>query len=172
MKIRTHTVSLKRDSVAPPMPEILQLIYNYYVEICRSAGRKSLSVTIPDLPPSVNHQYKHSRYNTRLTPEALRFRTQTQWIMKACQNKWNPTGITAAILLYESPVWITKKHEIRKMDIDNRVKPVFDAIEVGSGGTCDESHWQFHAAKLYSTKTRTSVFLFDLGDIVPYYVYI
>ncbi len=172
MKIRTKTISVKRDRTVPPMPEIMELIYNYYVEICRSSGRKTFQVTIPDLPPSVNHQYRHTRYATRLTPEALRFRTHTQWIMKAVQDRWNPTGVTAAIILYEAPLWVTKKHEIRKMDIDNRVKPVFDAIETGSGGTQDESHWQIHAAKLYSIKTQTTVFLFDLGDIVPYYVYI
>lgn len=172
MKIRTHTVQVKRDRVVPPMPEILQLIHNYYSEICRTRGNATFQFTMPGLPPSVNHHYKHTRFATRLTPEAVRYRNEAQWIMKASPERWNPKGTTAAIILFESPVWVTKKHEVRKMDVDNRVKPVFDAIEVGSGGTHDESHWQFHVGKLYSSKEQTTVFLFDLGDIVPYYVYV
>jgi Holliday junction resolvase RusA-like endonuclease len=82
--------------------------------------------------------------------------------------EWRPKGVVGSVLLFESPVWVTQAHTVRQMDHDNRVKPVFDAIQQASGMP-DEIVWEFHAYKIYGAVERTIIFLFDLGEVVDYH---
>lgn len=135
---------------------------------CAGMGRKHIAFEIPEIPQSVNHQYTHTRFNTRLTAKAKSFRAIVQSAMGPLRWEWRPTGVTAAVLVYVSPHWITKEHKIRKMDADNRVKPVFDAVERATQ-IPDERHWEFHVYKAVGKREHVKVFLFDLGDVVTYY---
>lgn len=81
---------------------------------------------------------------------------------------WHPTGVTAAVVLFETPQWLTKKWTVRQKDVDNLVKPVFDAVEEAVH-IPDERHWEIHAYKIASKKVRTIVYLFDLGDVIDYF---
>ncbi len=73
-----------------------------------------------------------------------------------------------AMVFLQSPHWITQKHTMRDMDGDNRLKPLFDAIECCTGQR-DNANWQHHCYKLASNIERTTVYLFDLGDLIEYY---
>jgi Holliday junction resolvase RusA-like endonuclease len=72
------------------------------------------------------------------------------------------------MILLESPRWITKKHTIRAMDLDNRVKPMLDAIKE-SINSPDETNWELHVYKVASKKEQTTVAIFDLGDVINYH---
>ena len=78
------------------------------------------------------------------------------------------TGVTAAVILLESQFWLTQKREIREKDADNLVKPILDAVQ-NATEVPDELHWQLHVFKLPSKWNRTTVYLFDLGDLVEFY---
>lgn len=150
------------------MPSSAVDLIQHFTQRCAVRGLQTMRFEIPELPQSVNHQYIHTRQNTRLTPKAAMFRTITHYAMGSKRMQWKPTGVTAAILIYVSPHWITKEHKVRKMDADNRVKPVFDAVERATQ-IPDERHWEFHVYKAVGKRERVEVFLFDLGDVVTYY---
>lgn len=149
-------------------PELAQIILNYYISRARDRGLCSVHFQVRDLPISVNHMYGRSGARIWLKPEAENYRLMVLEALGTKRWSWKPSGVTAAVLLLESPKWITKRLEVREMDADNRVKPIFDAIEVATE-TPDELHWQFHVFKIASKWTRTSVYLFDLGDVVEWY---
>lgn len=162
MKIRVER--LKQS----PLPITALFLIQKLTQHCQETGKKFIGFDIPGLPQSVNHQYIHTRFNTRLTPKATSFRTVVTSAIGRARFEWKPTGVTAAVLLFVSPHWVTKKLTVRKMDADNRVKPVFDGIERATQ-VPDELHWEFHAYKVLGNKERVRVFLFDLGDVLTYY---
>ncbi len=82
--------------------------------------------------------------------------------------QWKPTGVTAALILFETPLWLTAKRLVREMDVDNKVKPALDAVQQATD-IPDELYWQLHVFKVLSKRPRTYFFLFDLGDVVEYY---
>ena len=73
------------------------------------------------------------------------------------------------MIFLESPHWITQKYTVREMDGDNRIKPTLDAIK-NATGVPDETNWEYHVWKIASKQVRTTVFLFDLGDLVDFYL--
>lgn len=73
-----------------------------------------------------------------------------------------------AMIFYQSPHWLTKRDTIRDMDGDNRVKALFDAIQETTN-VRDCTNWEFHCYKVASGITRTTVYLFDLGDVIQFY---
>lgn len=150
-------------------PPTAKLLIDYFGRQMKERNLKHLSFAVNELPTSVNHQYKHTRFNTRLEPEVLQFR---QWVCLALGHQrleWKPTGTTAALLFFESPLWVTQKREVRQMDADNRVKPVLDAVERATN-VPDELCWEVHCYKIASRRTRTTCYLFDMGDVVDFFV--
>lgn len=77
-------------------------------------------------------------------------------------------GSAAALIFLETPHWITKKHTVAEMDADNRIKPTLDAVK-NATGVPDETNWEVHVWKIASNQIRTTVYLFDTGDLVDYY---
>lgn len=129
---------------------------------------------------SVNHMYDRIGYTksaangggngviTKRKPEVDQFRLE---LMNAMGNKrfeWKPKGTYSAVILFESSHWLTQERKVNQMDADNRVKVLLDAIEIATG-VPDELCWQVHLFKIASKRIRTTVYLFDQGEVVEYY---
>ena len=169
-------------------PPAVEVVKNYYHAQCQERGLCFLEFRVDGLPRSLNHQYedglsfckpgtpgsfqdKQGRWrvrNYRLKSDVLDWRNVVSETLGERKYEWQPTGITAAILLFEGPHWLTARRLVREEDADNKAKPTFDAIEKATG-VPDELHWQFHVFKVLSKRRRTSIFLYDLGDVVEYY---
>lgn len=169
-------------------PEEAQLLIDHYDRKCEDRGLIRLKFRVHGLPRSLNHQYedglqfckpgvpgsfqdKQGRWRVRgfrLKPEVIEWRTVVAEAMGDDRWKWKPTGVTAAMVLFESPHWLTARRMVREEDADNKAKPAFDAVEQATE-VPDELHWQFHVFKVLSKRKRTTIFLFDLGDVVQYF---
>jgi hypothetical protein len=169
-------------------PEVASLLIEHYQKNCSQKGLIHLNFKVDGLPLSLNHQYdqtlpyckedtpgafqdKAGRWrvrSTKLKADAMDWRLVLMEAMGTDRWKWKPTGVTAAILLLETPYWLTQKRLVREMDADNKTKPIFDAVQYATE-TPDELHWQFHVFKVLSKRQRTTIFLYDLGDVVEYY---
>lgn len=144
---------------------------------CNMEGLRHINFTMDGLPMSVNHMYDrigHKKANgqngviTKLKPEVTQFRLELMEAMAEKRFSWRPTGIYVAIVLFESAHWLTQERKVSQMDADNRVKVLLDAIEIATD-VPDELCWQVHLFKVASKRTRTTVFLFDQGEVVEYY---
>lgn len=169
-------------------PEEAQLLIQHYNRKCADRGLIALNFRVDGLPRSLNHQYendlqfckpntpgafqdKNGRWRVRshrLKAEVMDWRIVVMQAMGDLRWKWKPSGVTAAILLFEGPQWLTARRMVREEDADNKTKPAFDAIEHATE-IPDELHWQFHVFKVLSKRKRTSFFLFDLGDVIEFY---
>lgn len=130
---------------------------------------QQMSFSVGALPPSVNHMYARTAGGGRtLSQETLNFRSHTAVAIGAQRFNWKPAGAVAALIFLESPHWVNKRHLITDMDGDNRVKSLFDAIQACTD-VPDNTNWEHHVWKAFSRHTRTTVYLFDLGDLVEYY---
>ncbi len=163
-------------------PEVMQLLLNYYNTNSENKGLLKMGFKCHDLPISLNHMYLRNRdfkggqfkadgsqkKAYRLHPSIHEYRLLVMEALGQDRWKWKPTGVTAAIILLESPHWLTQRRQVKEEDADNKVKPIFDAVE-NATETPDELHWQFHVFKIFSKWRRTTVYLFDLGDVVEFY---
>ena len=174
--------------VGDVLPDLARLITHHLDRRCDEQGLVRVKFQVDGIPISLNHSYdegtafcregtpgafqdKNGRwraYNKRLKPAVLNWRAVAAESIGQLSGKWQPTGATVAVLLFESPYWLTLKREVREKDVDNLIKPTLDAIQQASG-IPDELHWQVHAFKLLSKRQRTTIFLYDLGTIVEYY---
>lgn len=170
---------LKGEAQKDP-PQIIQVLKSYYAAMCAKLGTKFIGFVMDGLPMSVNHMYERVAYKkaaakgggigvtTFRKKEVDDFRINLADAMGDQRFHWQPKGITAAIIMLESPHWITQKREVAQMDADNRVKVILDAVEFATHAP-DELYWDLHVFKVVSKRVRTSVWLFDLGDVVEYY---
>ncbi len=133
-----------------------------------------LVVSVDRLPKSLNAQYtrgtrrKGQAYD--LDPEIKAFRDEMFLRLGHQRSTWNKGGLLVAIVVFHSPKWLTKELTVRKMDADNKVKAVFDAFEKATG-ICDSRIWQHFVFKSYAKETRTTLVVFDTGDIVEQVVF-
>lgn len=163
LKVRTRIVK----EFGVDMPPTARALF----ALLSSAPRPlpSLSFAVPSLPPTVNHMYvQGARGGRRLSQETLDFRQLTAIAIGAQRFTWRPTGAVTALVFYLSPHWVTKRHELRDMDADNRLKPLFDAVQEATG-VPDYTNWEIHCYKVASSVTRTVVYLLDLGDLIDVY---
>lgn len=147
-------------------PELALSIIGYLIKRCKQEGRQYCSFSVEKLPGSVNHMKPYKSH--RLAEWVHVFRKDVKDSMFRSGIVWYPKGVTSAVVLMASPLWITKESKVRKFDADNRIKPIFDAIEHATGQP-DENHWNFHVFKVPSKHEKLTVYLFDLGDVVEYY---
>lgn len=148
------------------MPDFAQAIIGHMIKQCKDAGRQWCSFSVEKLPGSVNHMKPYRSHKLAAWVEV--FRQDVKNAIVKASIKWQPSGVTAAVILMYSPMWVTKESRVRRFDADNRIKPVFDAIERATGQP-DENHWNFHVFKVPSKRERLMVYLFDLGDVIEYY---
>ncbi len=176
-KVRVNRVS----ELGVHWPSTARMLIECLTKECLDNYRNTTSFSVPGLPLSLNHQYFHTNQFRKtkkgktmmvqgkaLKPEVHEFR---QLVAQAMQTnkQWRSTGVTAMVVLFESPAWLTQDFTARKMDQDNKLKPLADAIEQATG-VADQLHWEIHTFKVASLKKeRTVVYLFDLGDIVELY---
>lgn len=175
-------------------PEEAQILMTHFEAKCKNRGLIHLQFQVDGLPISLNHMYEKGRgsefckptapgafqdsrgkwrrksdeIRTKLRQEVIDWRVVVMNAMGAKRWDWKPTGVTACMLLFETPYWITQKRTVREMDADNKMKPALDAIQHATD-VPDELHWQLHVFKLLSKRQRTTIFLYDLGDVVEYY---
>lgn len=159
MQIRTKTINSS--------PEFFDLLKRNYKDYCDCNGRKYISLNIPDFPKSANHMYLHTSRGIILKKEIAEFRNLVFYSVRSQKIDFKPSGVISAVILLEHPLWITKKRTIRDMDADNRIKPLFDALQY-SLNFSDEIIWNHHVFKLASNKKNIEINLFDLGDIVEF----
>lgn len=162
IKIRIRSVS----SLSESFPVTAKLIIKWF----ESLGKTSnfISFSVDTLPPTANDLYRYGKRSVWLSKEVKTFR---EWVniaigLQKHYKKFN--GVVCVLMFVESPYWITKKNTVKKMDLDNRIKSTLDAIKL-SIGFPDETNWEIHAWKIPSKKTRTTVYLFDLGDLIDFY---
>lgn len=145
-------------------PDTACVLFNWVLSHSRKLDTMSFSV--PLLPPTVNHQYAHQGGRRILTDEARAFREIVA--IAVAGRPWVPRCPVMAMVFLESPHWITKRHTLRDMDCDNRLKPLFDAIQNGTRAP-DCTNWEIHSWKVASAFTRTTVYLFALGDLIDWH---
>ncbi len=179
-------VRLKLIENSSGIPEHMKRLLVGEMEACQAAGRKHMAFALNELPLSLNHQYDHTQYRKKvfnprtmshevvmrggkkLKPEVHAFR---DWVTLAIGHQrfdWKATGPLSCYVFFQSPYWVTKERKVRQVDVDNRVKPLLDAIEKALD-TPDELIWSLHTYKVLGPKERTTVYLFDLGDVVDYH---
>lgn len=161
IKIRVRNV--------PPLLSALPLTGQILINGLLGTGkqRSFLTFAINTLPPTVNHMYIHTRNGTRLTEDAKVFRDLVHLAIGHQKFTYKCGGTAAVLIFLESPHWITKKLTVREMDVDNRVKPTLDGVK-NAIDIPDETNWELHVWKVASKQTRTTVYLFDLGDVVDF----
>lgn len=154
-------IRVRRVEMLPP------LVMNLLVDLnCQSTLRGRFE--IEGLPITVNHMFFHRGNKRILSPEARTFREMVAWKLGALKSTWKPKGPVAIVILLFSPYWITKEHRVRVMDVDNRIKPLIDAVKEATSMP-DELCWQVSAFKVASKHEKTVVHMFELGDVVDYY---
>ena len=161
LKVRPRLVGAMIDYLPPSALAILQAL-------TQEKKGAHLSFAVPMLPPTVNHAYIHTRFNARLSEEYKFFKTVVAQTVKITNPVFKISATASVMILLESPRWITKKHTIRTMDLDNRVKPMLDAIKDAIKSP-DETNWELHVYKIASKREQTTVAIFDLGDVVNYH---
>lgn len=171
--VKVRTLNKGRLSI-DNLPEPASLLVEYYTQFCEQRGLDTINFNTAALPLSLNNDKYHGRnkktgrFFKSTKPAQSAFYQMVNYALVSKKHQWKPTGATAAIIFFESKNWATLKHTIRKQDVDNKVKPTFDAIEKATG-IGDERHWHFHTFKVQSKYNRTWVWLFDLGDIIEVY---
>lgn len=148
------------------VPDFCQAIVGHLMKSCNDSGRQWARFSLDSLPGSVNHMKPYRSH--RLAEWVGVFRQDVRNAMVKAGIDWKPTGVTAAVIAMSSSLWLTKEARVRKFDADNRIKPIFDAIEHATGQP-DQNHWSFHVFKVPSKRERLTVYLFDLGTVVDYY---
>lgn len=150
-------------SLLPPVPRFFR---DTYKQLGLDAGREPFFLYLDGLlPRSLNHQYVHTRFNTRLLPEVKQMRNTFAEAVRLKGIRFGPSGAVASLMVFMSPRWVTKKSAILQSDVDNRVKGVHDALQHALG-LRDEQVWHSLALKLVSNRQATLVWLFDLGELV------
>lgn len=160
-KFEQHVRIKWRPNLEAALPYGIRVLLEAY----QLAKGPQFYVEIPDEPPSANRLH-HRRVGQKqffLDPQVKAFRALTD--AATWSKRYNPRGVVGCIIIVESPVWVTKKHTVRRRDADNPVKALFDALQL-SVGMPDELIWQFTSAKMLSRRSATHVWLFGLGDVI------
>lgn len=132
-----------------------------------SAAHIEFSINM--IPTSVNNQYIKGRNGRQYGhhPDVIAMRDLVALTLG--RNKVKLRGIVSAVIVVESPTWTTKAGTVRESDIDNRAKTILDAVQKAVPTFRDQNVWEVHLFKLAAKHVRTSVYLFDIGDVIPFY---
>ena len=153
-------------------PSVVSALVKYYDNIVEGLGTNKIHYSVYALARSLNHMYSRSvvkgKVHTWKKKSVDDFDLLTLEALGLERFKFKPTGPLAVIICLESKLWVTQTHQVRQMDADNRVKVVVDALEKAIE-TPDELCWHFHVFKVPSKMTRTTVWVYDLGEIVEFY---
>lgn len=124
------------------------------------AGGQSglLSFVLPSLPVSINELYKidHRRRRVDLSDEALLWRTRMTPHVLAC--RWPLDWLLKLTLNYESPRWLTKQGNMRRIDHANYEKLVTDTL-FRKWGRDDSLLVEIISRKVYGPREQIQVIL-------------
>lgn len=89
-----------------------------------------IELSVPSLPPSVNHYWKTTRFGGRyVSAEGVAYK---KLLMREANTHHTPLGTRAnkysLLIEFLSPTWMTKKNTFRKIDLDNLAKCAIDAF--------------------------------------------
>lgn len=145
------------------MPEEARALF----DIAKNGAWPCLSFAVPALSPTVNHQYVQVARDRRvLSPETVTYRQMVAIALAGRRDNWKPRGPVMAMTFFLQPYWLTRKLTMRDADGDNRLKALFDAIQLATG-VPDYTNWNIHAFKVTTTnRVATVVYMYDKGDIV------
>jgi Holliday junction resolvase RusA-like endonuclease len=99
-----------------------------------------LAITLPGLPPALNHQYAYAgmRGGKRRTPEAIAWQDGATAAVRSARNEagWTapPRSPLTVFVVFEAP-------DIYRWDIDGRLKCLLDAVAAGLG---HDDRWIAH----------------------------
>lgn len=150
------------------MPSMTRVLTEHFRRDCTANGRQHLHFSVPYIPPSLNHNLKRTKTGFAKRGRVDQWQIEVMQAMGPLRHTWKPTGVTAAVLVIYSPLWLTLRRTVAKRDADNPVKATFDAIQQATE-VPDELHWKFSVEKALAKRTRTSIWLYDLGDLVDYW---
>ncbi len=112
---------------------------------------------------SINRQYYHNRAGKFLTRPARELRAKIIKDVREIENNL-PANTTLRAHVYLKENWLCKNGEIKKSDLDNRLKFLLDSIFRGLE-IDDKYIFEIIAKKMQSeTEESTSVYLFPRGD--------
>jgi Holliday junction resolvase RusA-like endonuclease len=119
--------------------------------IASAKDGERLCFSLPSLPVSCNRLYTvdHNRRRVFLSDEALLWRTHMAPSILPCRLKFETYKLT---LSYQSPRWLVKSGDLRKIDHSNWDKLVLDTL-------C--SKWGFDDSKLVEVVRRKEWFEYD-----------
>lgn len=121
-------------------------------------------LTVECLPPTINHYYGRRGFSSYLKPEAKIFRAKVQGAWTAARRVYpdaiapQPLGLIVKLF---SPRWYSKAGEVRRIDLDNRLKAAFDALQNASG-IPDEFIFELRCGKYLSSSEYTLFCLYAL----------
>jgi Holliday junction resolvase RusA-like endonuclease len=149
---------------------ISQQICSWYKRRVEDERRDWIAFAVPGLPPTINKAYIKTRWNVRLSDESKTFKEIVRLSLLNKKHSFKPTGTIAVVIQFCSPHWVTKKYEVRKMDLDNRVKILIDAVKEGLNNVDDSLVFEFCSFKVVTRSEETRVYLYDLGEVVEYFI--
>ena len=147
---------------------LVKATLNAYWTLTQEMNGSIRSFQVDAMPISLNHQYEGTGKGKRLVKGQKEFREILWASLPPNVRQWKPHGVLGCVILFMSNTWVTQEHTIRTADVDNRIKPVLDAIEIAIG-IQDQRYWAVAAHKVASKRERTIVYLYSLGDIVSHH---
>ena len=107
--------------------------------------------SLPGLPPTVNHMYRHRGKITYKTADAKAWIKSCLWELQQQDLPDTPIAETVRVsLTFLSP-------DRRRWDIDNRVKAVQDLLMEAGIIEDDSLVWDLNVRRLRSDETRTDI---------------
>lgn len=152
-----------------PLPSIIK---NYYSGLSTEA----LELSVDMLPPSANKLYEKSvRFSVKSNKNVIHhsnhndvevFRAFITTLCRKRNLKFLPIGTVAVVVELYSDSWLNKDRTVKKIDSDNMLKPLMDALQVALGFP-DEMVFYHHLFKCVHPKQKgVRVTLFDTSPIV------
>ncbi len=166
---KSHNFSVRvrwADQIEKALPPSALLLLKHF----REESRGQFAYSVPMVPQTINHAHKYfvraGHVATTIHEKTLAFYDMHDKLLMFRRNEWNPSGVAAAVIVFESPEhWVTKARTIKEADCDNRVKVLLDAVKRTTHHD-DCIFWEVHPYKLLGKTEATHVWLFDMGDLI------
>lgn len=119
-------------------------------------------------PPSVNHTYMAGRRGMRFkSREAVSFEKAVAVHLWGKKLVVGPIARLRVEIKLVSPNWVTKKKTISKIDLDNRLKAVLDAV-FKKLGVDDRQVFEIEARKVEGSEKWCGIKIYEiLGTSLP-----
>lgn len=163
--IPNPAVTVRRRQV--DSPERLSRVIDLYQRMCQELGTgRWWTFAAPGRPTSMNALWNITAGGNGYKAKATRS-FEDALLLEARRTRVDVRGTAAIIIAVESKHWLKQDNTVREMDVDNFMKSPIDAIKTTMGG--DHVLWEDMIFKVQSKRERTTVWLFEFGDIVEAY---